>query len=91
MFEAQQSSDHVLDLVFGGRAVAGNRLFDFRRRILADFARGLLRGQQNHAARMSEYDGGAHVTRVKHIFDGDRVRLVSRDQLGNPIVDIVQT
>ena len=44
------------------------------RRILVHRDPRLLGGEQRDAARVAEHDGGAHVLRVEHVLDRDRVR-----------------
>ena len=59
--EPQQAREHELHLLLRRAAGADDRLLDLGGRELVDDDARLLAGEQDHAARMAEHDGRAHV------------------------------
>lgn len=71
--EAEVDADHLLDLRFGGGAVAGEGFFDFVRGVFADFSAVLLSDEEDDAAGFSDGDASSDVFGEKELFDGDDV------------------
>jgi hypothetical protein len=77
-------------LFLGCAAGAHHGFLDFSRRILVDLDVRLRTREQHDASRVAEHDCRSHVFRVENVFDGDRVRLVARNQLGDTAVNFEQ-
>ena len=86
----QQSHQHELHLLFRRRAGSDDGLLDLGRRKLDDLDARLLPGQQHDASRVPEDDRGANVLRVEDVLDRERVWPVTREQLGDAVVDLEQ-
>ena len=79
-FEAKEASDHELNLLLGGEAVADDCGFDGQRRV---FGYGLLRergGKEGDPADLAELERGLGVCGEEDLFDGDDVGGVEFDE-----------
>jgi hypothetical protein len=83
--EFEQARNHVLYLLFLGPAITNHGRFDGKRGIFRDLKSRSGGGQHGNAANLAQLQRGLDVQRVKHIFDGDLIGLMARDdfsQLG---------
>ena len=76
--QSQETHHHELDLLFRRGARPDDGLLDLGRGILVHRETGLFAGEEHHAARMPEHDRRAHVARVEHVFNRQRLGLCSR-------------
>src|SRR5256885_16457 len=83
-------SYHRPDLIFSRSAGPDDGLLDHRRRVLRDIEPLLLRGQQNHAPRVAEHEGGADVLMIEGVFEGEYGRLMALDESCDLVVQLRQ-
>ena len=81
--------DHVRDLRLLGAAHAHHRELDGARRVFVHAER---RGHrcERRAARLAELERAVGVLGEEHAFDGDLLRAMQADELGDPGVDDAQ-
>ena len=88
--QAESGGDHLLHLLFGCGAVAGDAGLHFARRIAVRGDGRLRGGEQHHAADFGEFERGAHIERGENGLDGDGVWRELRNQLSNQFVDFAE-
>ena len=87
---AQQLFDHVRDLRLFGAAHAHHRELDGARRVFVNPER-RGHGRERRAARLAELERAVGVLGKEHAFDGDLLRAMQADELGDLGVDDAQT
>ena len=65
VIQLEKQFNHFLNLVFLSTAVTHNSTFDFTRSVFDKGESSLRRGQNGHAARVSQLQSTLHITRVK--------------------------
>lgn len=86
--EAKKRADHEGDLFLFRAAVADNAAFDGSGRIFADSEAGFGEDEQNGAAHLAQFEGGAGIFRGKCILDGGAFRLEAGDDLSQMPADV---
>src|SRR5262249_33268672 len=85
--QPEQRLHHLSHLRLLGAAEADDRAFDLRRRVLDDRDARRRRGEQRDAARVAEAQRAPDVLRVEDVLDGDAVRPVLGDEIGETRMD----
>ena len=85
--QAEHPLDHLLHLCLVGTAVAGDGDLHLVRAVLVHFETVLRRRQQDRAARLSHGEGGLHVLVEEEPLDGNEIRAVGLDEVGDGIAD----
>ena len=65
VIQLEKQFNHLLNLLLFSTAVTHNSTFDFTRSVFDKGDSGLRRGQDGHAARMSQLQSTLYITRVK--------------------------
>jgi len=89
--EAEQQLHHLLDLRFLRSTVPDHGALDLCGRVLVDAQSCFGGGEQRHAARMSELQRAANVSRVKDVLDRHAVRPAFREQRHEAGVNVLQS
>jgi len=80
---SQQSTNHLLYLLFSGMPVSGNDRLHLTRRVTEGWNAALRRSKQNDAANLSEPQSRFYIERGKDGFERHRTRLKLANQFGN--------